>query len=280
MNLHAIIESAEIRYKQILEEFFISVYDEKTLPSHGIHHHRRVWNYSKELITSLEEQKKFTDPRLPENLIIASYLHDIGMSVDPGIKHGHHSKDLCKQFLRNNNLSESRYEVLLTAIENHDNKEYQNTTGEFDLMTILSVADDLDAFGFTGIYRYSEIYLTRGINREELGHLIIKNVTQRFDNFVKTFGSIEPIFLKYKERYIILKEFFEKYNLEAPSYHSDTQIPTGYCGIIEMLIKMIANKKGLNEIYAEAENNSDDMVIKTFFKELKSEINATKAQSH
>ena len=33
--------------------------------------------------------------------------------------------------------------------------------------TILSVADDLDAFGFTGIYRYLEIYLTRGINPED-----------------------------------------------------------------------------------------------------------------
>ena len=31
-----------------------------------------------------------------------------------------------------------------------------------ELLTILSVADDLDAFGFSGIFRYSEIYLIRG----------------------------------------------------------------------------------------------------------------------
>ena len=49
MELSGIIESAEKQYKQILEEFFISVYDESLLPSHGIDHHRRVWKYSKEL---------------------------------------------------------------------------------------------------------------------------------------------------------------------------------------------------------------------------------------
>jgi hypothetical protein len=41
MNLNGIIESAELQFKQILEEFFIAVYDEKSLSSHGIDHHRR-----------------------------------------------------------------------------------------------------------------------------------------------------------------------------------------------------------------------------------------------
>ena len=44
---------------------------------------------------------------------------------------------------------------------------------------MLSVADDLDAFGFTGIYRYSEIYLMRGINPNQLGHLIIENAAKQ-----------------------------------------------------------------------------------------------------
>ena len=38
-----------------------------------------------------------------------------------------------------------------------------------DLLTILSVSDDLDAFGYIGIYRYTEIYLTRGIDPEKIG---------------------------------------------------------------------------------------------------------------
>jgi HD superfamily phosphodiesterase len=272
MNLHGKIESAELRYKQILEEFFISVYDEKSLPSHGINHHRRVWNYSKQLITSLEEHQYNINPLLPEDLIIASYMHDIGMSVDPGIKHGHHSKDICKQFLRKNNLGESRFESLLSAIENHDNKEYKNAAGELGLLTILSVADDLDAFGFTGIYRYSETYLTRGINPREIGSHIIKNASQRFDNFIKTFGSINTIFLKQKERYDILYEFFRNYNILAETYNFGSLHPSGCCGVIEILLKMISDKKTIKEIFLVVENTSDDKVIKWFFSCLKSEL--------
>ena len=81
-------ESAELQYKQILEDFFVSVYDEKSLPSHGIEHHRRVWNYARELVILLDKHQFLTDHKIIHKLIIACYLHDIGMSVDSGIKHG------------------------------------------------------------------------------------------------------------------------------------------------------------------------------------------------
>jgi len=272
MNINSHIESAELQFKQILEEFFLSVYDEKALPSHGIEHHRRVWRYAKELILHIEKQNITIDPDLPANLIIACYLHDIGMSVDPGIKHGHHSKDLCIEFLKNNNLEGNNYKNLLSAIENHDNKEYLTATHQFDLLTILSVSDDLDALGFIGIYRYSEIYIARGISLNELGSLILKNAEKRFDNFEKTFGNIDSLVLKHKKRYNILNSFFEKFNLEVSSYHPGNQNPTGYCGVIEILLKMIANEKGFKEIIFEVENTSDDQVIKWFFDGLRLEL--------
>jgi len=272
MNLTGRIESAELEFKQILEDFFVSVYNDESLPSHGIAHHRRVWNYARELLICIDQQDFITDPFLPENLIIASYLHDIGMSVDPGIKHGHHSKDLCRKFLKSNNLDESNYSDLLSAIENHDNKDYNITSGKFDLLTILSVADDMDAFGFVGIYRYTEIYLTRGVSLEELGHLIIKNATQRFNNFINVFGTIDSVVLKQKERYNTLKVFFDSYNLQVKCYNFNTKEPSGYCGVIEMLSKMIIERKEVKEIYLFAENNTDDQVIKWFFKSLGSEI--------
>ena len=56
MNLTASIESAELKFKQILEDFFVSVYDEKNLLSHGIDHHRRVWNYARELLSHQVKQ--------------------------------------------------------------------------------------------------------------------------------------------------------------------------------------------------------------------------------
>ncbi len=80
-----IIIKAEEKYKNKLEEFFKSVYDEKSLCSHGIDHHRRVWNYAKELLLSNDNKDVINESGFPEKLIIACYLHDIGMSVDPGI---------------------------------------------------------------------------------------------------------------------------------------------------------------------------------------------------
>jgi hypothetical protein len=272
MNLTRRIESAELQFKQILEDFFVSVYNDESLPSHGLDHHRRVWNYARELIICIDQQNFIVDPTLTENLIIACYLHDIGMSVDQGVKHGHHSRDLCKKFLKSNNLDESNHSDLLSAIENHDNKEYNTSSGQFDLLTILSVADDLDAFGIIGIYRYSEIYLKRGIRLNDIGSLILKNAEQRFDNFIKTFGSIDSIVLKHRERYNILKEFFDNYNSEVKTYSFEGLNPEGYCGVIELLSNMIKERKALKELYVEVENSSDDKVIKWFFKNLDSEF--------
>lgn len=272
MNLKSRIESAELKFKQILEDFFVSVYNDESLPSHGLDHHRRVWNYAKDLVISVTENNNIIDPSLPENLIIACYLHDIGMSVDPGIKHGHHSKELCMSFLKKNQFDDNKYLNLLSAIENHDNKDYTSFSGQYDLLTFLSVADDLDAFGFAGIYRYSEIYLTRGVIHDELGHLILKNATQRFDNFIRTFGTIDSILSKQTDRYNILKDFFNNYNSHVKSYNFDGQNPTGYCGVIEMLSEMVKERKGLEEICNEVEYDTDDQVIKWFFKSLDTEL--------
>jgi len=272
MNLTHRIESAELKFKQILEGFFVSVYNDESLPSHGLDHHRRVWNYAKDLLVSVPENINPIEPYLPEKLIIACYMHDIGMSVDAGTKHGHHSKDLCIKFLKKYHLYEGSSQDLLSAIENHDNKEYKSISKQYNLLTILSVADDLDAFGFIGIYRYSEIYLTRGISMNEIGSLILKNAEQRFDNFTRTFGKIKPVFLKQSERFKILKQFFENYNYGVKTYNFDGSNPSGYCGVMELLSNMIKERKRLKEIYTDVENNSDDQVIKWFFTGLASEL--------
>lgn len=272
MNLTVTIESAELRFKQIVEDFFISIYDDKSLSSHGIDHHRRVWSYAKELLPLVAGQQPVSISQLPSKLIIASYLHDIGMSVDPGIRHGHHSRDLCIQFLTNNHLPENEYQDVLEAIENHDRKDYTGNTSVNDLLTILSVADDLDAFGFTGIYRYSEIYLTRGINPEEIGHLIKDNAGKRFDNFVKTFGFADELVLKHKKRFDILDNFFNEYNNQVISYKFGGQHPAGYCGVIEVLLNLINNKKALKEFWNESEKYSYDPVIRCFLEGLAFEL--------
>jgi len=272
MNLTGIIESAEKQFKQILEDFFISVYNEKSLSSHGIDHHRRVWNYSKELLKLFPLKTPAKISQLPTELIIASYLHDIGISVDPGIRHGKHSKNLCIQFLSKNNLAQNDFRDVLDAIENHDDKNYTQNASMDELLVILSVADDLDAFGFTGIFRYLEIYLTRGIEPDKIGYLIGENAKKRIDNFVKIFGADSEIVQKHIRRYHILDNFFSKYNEQLPSYHFGTLLPSGYCGVVEVILFMMKNNLLLIDFFFDPSKFTSDKVIRWFFVELEKEL--------
>ncbi len=203
------IFSAEAKYKLILENFFTRHYEKDFLVSHGIDHHRRVWHFAKELIACQEDDPLLADPLFPDKLLIASYLHDIGMSVDPGLKHGHHSRELSVRFLKEQNLKETDYQDVLSAIENHDNKDYDNSTVQDLLQTILSVADDLDAFGETGISRYRETYLERGVKQHLIGTTIRENARKRFENFERLFGKYPELVSKHRKRYLILDNYFK-----------------------------------------------------------------------
>lgn len=272
MNLTGNLESAELQFRQVLEDFFISVYDEKTLPSHGIHHHRRVWNNARELLSLNTGKKEQNNIKFISKLIIASYLHDIGMTVEKGVKHGLHSRKLCLEFLSANNLKIADYNDLLETIEYHDRKDYDGSGETSSLLSILSVADDLDAFGFNGIYRYSEIYLTRNIKPEILGNMILENASKRFDNFLKAYSEEKEIIMKHTERYNILFSFFSGYNKQVSNYKFNSPEPKGYCGVVELFIRMIAEKTGLTDIINEQNSYQKDKVISWYINGLKSEI--------
>jgi hypothetical protein len=272
MNLTGTIESAERQFRQILEEYFISIYDEKSLPSHGIDHHRRVWNNAKEILQYYYFKDKNISIDFVSRLIIACYLHDIGMSVDPGFRHGIHSRELTVRFLRANKLSIHDFSDLLVTVENHDKKDYSDEGNVNDLLTILSVADDLEAFGFTGIYRYSEIYLTRNIKPAILGEMIIENAEKRFDHFKEAFGEYAELFQKHHDRYKILTGFFKEYNRQTLSYNFNGNNPSGYCGVIELIMKMTEDKTGLIDLLSQQDKYKNDKQISWFLNGLKSEI--------
>jgi HD superfamily phosphodiesterase len=272
MKLTASVESAEIQLKKILEEFFISNYEEDSLPSHGIDHHRRVWKKASELLLLLSENNMANDRSMPQQLIVACYLHDIGMSVEQGVRHGKHSMELCKRFLSENNLDDIDYSEALAAIENHDNKEYRSTDIKYDFLSILSVADDLDAFGFAGIFRYAEIYLTRGIEKRDIGIKIKENATIRFVNFENKFGFSPDLIQKQKRQFNILNGFYDNYNLMASEYKFTAKDPHGYCGVIEIFAAMIGEKLQLRDIIEKNRYRSDDKIISWFFDGLAKEV--------
>lgn len=277
MNLSGSIKSAEEKHKQILESFFTGVFDEKDLPSHGLDHHRRVWNYAKEILSLSVNEYPEKDETFTRKLIITCYLHDIGMSVDTGVKHGVHSSVLCKTFLRRNNLNIEDYQDVILAIENHDIKEYPESLRKNELLEILSIADDLDAFGFTGVFRYAEIYLERDVHPEEFGQLIIANASNRFENFSKRFRTNNTFFRKHEERFGILKDFFTGYNNQLPDYKYNTNLHTGYCGIIEMIAEGLIKLDSPEDFFLKNKKTISDPVIKWYISGLAEELTREKS---
>lgn len=272
MNVELSILSAENSFIPALEEFFSSVYDESSLPSHGIDHHRRVWNYAKELLIYILQKEEITDPDFVEKLLIACYLHDIGMAVDPGERHGVHSRRLCEQFLTTINRDLSDYQDVLAAIDNHDNKEYRGSQTNNKLLLILSVADDLDAFGYTGIYRYLEICISRENDQVEVGNHILENVQKRYNNFILSFGYADELVQTQKIRFNIIRNFFMNYNRSVSSYSFSGSNPYGYCGIYEIIFKMQAEKKIVKDWLKEPVNFLNDEIITDFFRGLIKEL--------
>ena len=102
--------------------------------------------------------------------------------------------------------------------------------------------------------------------------MIIENASKRFDHFKSNFGHNNALLQKHRNRFDILISFFTEFNKQVPSYHFDGQHPKAFCGIIEIFIQMIKNKKELNDIYPEQKKYPDDQVIQWFFNGLKSEI--------
>jgi HD superfamily phosphodiesterase len=217
MNIENNIKLAGQKFIPSLEEFFKSVYDDNKFPSHGIDHHRRVWRYAQELLQYIYPDEINENQLFVEKLLIACYLHDTGLAIEPGERHGLQSRNICENFLSKNKLNKSDYEDVLNAIENHDKKEYLNTKLTDKLLLILSAADDLDAFGYIGIYRYIEIYLARGIQPGKLGQMARDNAEKRFKNFSLNFTRYPKLVRKHKARYMLLNEFFKGFCKELDS---------------------------------------------------------------
>ncbi len=264
MNIEAAIESAEKKYREILEEYFNEIWSGTALISHGIDHHRRVWHYAKELLSEITGSGSKINPDLPEKLIIACYMHDIGMANDRGIRHGKKGVVLCREFMNRNHLDEGSFREVLYAIENHDNKEYINYSPDDAILTVLSIADDLDAFGFIGIYRYIEIYLARGVASHLLGYRIRENAEKRYMNFISIFGYNTELAEKHRQRFLILDNFFEGYNHESDRETGNNHNPAGYFGVVEIISQMIKNKIPLGKILSGPYRFSKDPVISNF----------------
>jgi HD superfamily phosphodiesterase len=272
MSLAVKIESAQDKYRQILEEYFIKKWGDTALFSHNIDHHRRVWHYAKELLSEAGENNIIAIPFFPDKLITACYLHDLGMAIDSGDRHGIHSANLFREFISENGLSESEFAETLIAIRDHDKKENISTDRSPDLISFLTIADDLDAFGHIGISRYLEIYFLRGISPSEIGYRVRANAASRFANFRSVFGNSSGLFEKHSARFKILDDFFYNYNLqvESPSFY--TESICGNAGVVELFSEMTRNHISSTDILSLPHRFSDDPIVVNFTEKLHSEL--------
>ncbi len=189
------------------------LFSEVFLPSHDHLHHYRVWSHAKDLMLMLAEAGLSISPALPQQLILAAFFHDTGLIHTRDERHGTESRRLCEEFFsRGNHPLPEGFPEILEAISQHDDKSSTGgpITDEPDrqLHRLLSASDDLDAFGYTGIYRYAEIYLCRMIHLRQLPGRILENLNNRFHILKCIFEPLTHFIGRQEIRYWITYEFY------------------------------------------------------------------------
>jgi len=202
----------EKTWMELLFAYVKNIFSHLALPSHNHWHHFRVWQNVKAIFFQLEQKGIVFEDQALTNLMIAAFFHDTGLTVTLDEYHGKAGADICRNFLKSS--QKDNIEVFaagLEAIEQHDNKQYNTTESIEDnatILSILSAADDMDAFGFVGVIRYAEIYLLRDIPMHHIPGQVIANAERRFQNFRQQFRSFELFVQEQSARYHALRNFF------------------------------------------------------------------------
>jgi HD superfamily phosphodiesterase len=267
-----IITEAEKKHLENVRSFLAEVTKDTGLDSHGLDHHLRVWQYARQLL-ELKTLNAGSFPKATgEKLLLAAMLHDSGMSIDPGPVHGIHSRKLCEKYLIRYRLPLPDYYDLLDAIENHDDKEYRLKGDRPLLDRLLAVADDLDAFGIIGIYRYLEIYIARRIPFELLGEKILPNAVSRYNNLLPEIEDYKEYCKVHTDRYNTLLDFLGRYNSQAGKYTFNYGKPEGECGVAEIISLSLADKLTSKEISRLYAGTNADRTSDNFFTKLGNEL--------
>lgn len=172
-----------------------------SLTGHSSDHHLRVWKNAARITEALAQNGYDLPPRDIRALLLASLFHDSGMIYETGENHGMAGAELFLSFneFKNRGIDLQR---VARAIENHDDKSYLSGTGpRQSVETILTTADDMDAFGIIGFLRYLEIYSHRRVSSHALPGDIIKNASSRLTNFIKIWSDLDNILSETKKRY-------------------------------------------------------------------------------
>ena len=228
---------------------------------HGLKHAEDLIERSYELLNRLNKTTQ-----VDIFVLIASIaLHDVKARYE---LHGRKGAKFAEYFLRSLKLfSTSQIEKVKKAIRVHEirnekGRVYREAIGLES--QILFDADNLDALGVKGIYRYITIYSLRGRSFDYIKDEVPKNVKSRFENL--TFEESKEIG---KCDYEIIRNFFEK--LKSESYSDDKL--TGASGVVNFIRKYpeVHPSELIDRYLSEVDETQDEdfrFAVK-FFKELR-----------
>lgn len=273
-----LVQETENKWLKILYRHVKEIFAPDPLPSHNEEHHHRVWIYSRELMAGLASHGIPISRSDIEDMIFSAFFHDTGMSITREEGHGLESRRICTEWLEKEGINTIRdTSRLLEAVEHHDKKAYLlpgKLSGPegIDLRSILTLCDDLDAFGYPGIYRYSEIYLLRGIPLNELGQQVISNASRRFGNFMSSCMSLPEMIRIHTPRYDILESFFRQYNAQLRKDPSGSGITSGPVNVVKIFYRhILTGVNSVESLCSSADNESLGMYERNYFTHLRKE---------
>lgn len=263
----------------VLVAFAEERFQDTWLPSHDQSHHLRVWNIAKALLREISAHNTTIDHSLVEGVLIASLFHDLGMASSTREDHGRLGSQLCESWFQEaDRLKPLRLKEILEAIELHDIKEKRiyasfRPDSPPEILGILSVADDLEAMGTIGIYRYAEIYLARSIPLKELGTRIRENAQTRFGNLSDGCRMCHQLIETYRRQYDELLRFFEQYQLQVEETLHPETVSSGPLGVINYIRSLsLLQRVSPFHLFAESEKVNTDEKVSSYFRALKYEL--------
>ncbi len=276
MNTVQDINRAEHKWQEPVYSCVENIFSTHWLPSHDVWHSNRVWEFARSLILAMRKNKIRFSFKEMEELLIASYFHDTGMSVTLNPEHGKYSREICHTFLKNqSSLSLFQKEKILNAVEFHDDKSYRKEVflNHEKLLPWLCVADDMDAYGNIGIYRFWEINSLRHIREDQMVEKIIHSLQNRMNFFSDVYPFRDDFYDLQQKRNSLTAEFFKRMRKEIKD--TENTKPVSYTRkIIHIFKDLILTRKSRPEhLFSLLRKETCEPEVYEFFREFNMEIN-------
>jgi HD superfamily phosphodiesterase len=263
------ITKAEQKWQNALYIHVDNIFKTTWFPSHDVWHSGRVWEFARSLILAMEKNEILFSFKETEELMIASYFHDTGMSVTLDPEHGKHSRNICQKFLKTQpSLTQNQKGKILDAIEFHDDKSYRNEIfqNQEKLLPWLCIADDLDAFGNIGVYRFWEINNLRHISKGQMPEKIMLSLENRMNYFSDVYPFRDDFYNSQIKRSNRTANFFIRMKKEIED--SENLKSVSFTGkIIQIFRDLILFRKIRPEqLYSFVQKEISDPEIINFFR--------------